>query len=67
MTDNFELSVILHFARNTIQTIPSNLFRFAQKQLRTFTLGAYPFQDGSEAKIYLNLFKTHGLKTHLED
>lgn len=57
----------LHFARNTVQTIPSNLFRFAQKQLKTFTLGAYPFQDGSEAKTYLNLFKTHGLKTHLED
>lgn len=57
----------LHFQLNSIQTIPSNLFKFAKEQLKTFTLGAYPFQKGSEAKTYLNLFKIHGLKTHQED
>lgn len=57
----------LHFARNSVQRIPSNLFRFAQKQLKTFTLGAYNFKSGTEAKTYLKLFKIDGLKTHYED
>lgn len=57
----------LHFERNPINSIPHHLFAFAQKQLKSFTLGTYPFRSGSEAKAYLNLFKIHGLKTHQED
>lgn len=53
----------LHFEKNPIQQIPSNLFDFAQQQLKEFTLGNYAFNNGLEAKAYLNLFKVHGLKT----
>lgn len=64
---SFEQLETLHFEGNPINTIPPNLFTFAQRQLKSFTLGAYPFRSGSEAKAYLNLFKIHGLKTHQED
>lgn len=57
----------LHFEKNPVNNIPKNLFSFAQKQLKAFTLGAYPFRSGSEAKAYLNLFKIHGLSSSLED
>lgn len=57
----------IHFEKNPINDIPRKLFSFAQKQLKAFTLGAYPFRSGSEAKAYLNLFKIHGLTSHFED
>jgi Leucine-rich repeat (LRR) protein len=64
---SFQQLESLHFERNPIKEIPPNLFSFAKNQLKSFTLGAYPFKKGSDAKTYLKLFKIHGIKTAQED
>ncbi len=63
---SFQQLESLHFQLNPINAIPRNLFTFARKQLKNFTLGTYAFANGSEAKTYLKLFKIHGLKTDQE-